>query len=33
MALQDILQINQDHKQKKIGLSPERIEVIKPYLR
>lgn len=33
MALQDILQINQDHRQKKIGLSPERIEVIKPQLR
>lgn len=31
MALQDLLRLSQDHK--KIGLSEERIEAIKPQLR
>ena len=31
MALQDLLRLSQDHK--KIGLSEERIEAIKPHLR
>lgn len=33
MALQNILEVNQNHRQKKVGISPERIEVIKPQLR
>lgn len=31
MALKDLLQLNQ--KRKKIGISEERIDAIKPYLR
>ena len=33
MALQDLLNLSQDKGQKKIGISPERIEAIKPQLR
>lgn len=33
MALQDILDVNQNHRQKKVGISPERIEAVKPILR
>jgi len=31
MALQDLLKLSQDHK--KIGLSEERVQLIKPQLR
>ena len=33
MALQDLINLSQDKRQKKIGISPERIEAIKPQLR
>lgn len=33
MALQDLINLSQDKGQKKIGISPERIEAIKPQLR
>lgn len=33
MALQDLMDLSLDKNQKKIGISPERIEVIKPQLR
>ena len=33
MALQDLMNLSQDKGQKKIGISPERIEAIKPQLR
>lgn len=33
MALQDLMDLSQSKGQKKIGISPERIEAIKPQLR
>lgn len=33
MALQDLMDLSLDKNQKKIGISPERIEQIKPQLR
>ena len=33
MALQDLLDLSQNKSQKKIGISPERLEGIKPQLR
>jgi hypothetical protein len=33
MALQDLMNLSLDKNQKKIGISPERIEEIKPVLR
>jgi len=33
MALKDLLDLSQSKNQKKIGISPERIEAIKPVLR
>jgi len=33
MALQDILTLSNESKKKKIGISEERLEAIKPYIR
>lgn len=33
MALQDLLNLSENKEQKKIGVSEERIEAIKPHLR
>lgn len=33
MALQDLLNLSETRQRKKIGLSPERVEAIKPALR
>ena len=33
MALQDILNLSSEGKKKKIGISEERLEAIKPYIR
>jgi hypothetical protein len=33
MALKDILDFSSESKQKKIGVSEERLEAIKPYIR
>jgi hypothetical protein len=33
MALQDILDLSSEGRKKKIGISEERLEAIKPYIR